>query len=124
MLRIIAIISLDHHRQSGPFFPPSLGLYVMLGKYIVCIGYQEEDDGRKLHRIRNGLGRRKACQVELQVRMTKLLPEAIAPHCHQDAQKSCLLQNFLLKDHALNLDIAIWIRDRPAGEGGMSCPGC
>lgn len=61
--------------------------------------------GENLHRIKkNGLGKRKACQVESQVRMAKLLPAAIAPHCHQDVQKSCLLQNSLLKDHALNLD--------------------
>lgn len=125
MLRMIVIISLDHHRQSGPFSPPLLPWFVCdvgqihRDKYIVCIGNQEEDDGRKLHRTKkNGLGRRKACQVELQIRMIKLLPEAIAPHYHQDVQKSCLLQNFLLKDNTLNLDIAIWTRDRPAGEGG------
>lgn len=124
MLIIIAIISLDHHGQSGSFLPSLPWFVCDVGqihrdKYIACIGNQEEADGRKLHRIlKNGLGKRKACQVELQVRMSKPLPAAIAPHCHQDVLKSCLFQNFLLKNQALNLDIAIWTRDRPAGEGG------
>lgn len=79
-------------------------------------GWQEEMGQNRKH----GLGKRKSCRGELQVGMIKLLLASSAPHCHQDIQKRYPSRIFSWREgHALNLNIAIWTRDGPAGEGGV-----